>query len=204
MIALTIIMPSIEMMIMFCFVLWRLGIRVRRAIDDDLIDYTDKKIETSPWVLPEDEKEQRFNTWYVTRHRTHPPLWTAVCPAGRLPPLWVPRPHAGSRNKKKTILTNRSSVAEKTRVTRGEHARKSSAKTGTTRMLTTKSGKTVAQLRYKKHFDHFSTEHKHTSCDHTLQIRTSKILLSTPLLQSTTLTRRITLLSIRNFDTSLA
>ena len=38
----------------------------------------------------------------MTRHRTRPPLWTALCPAGGLPPLQVPRPHAGSRNKNNT------------------------------------------------------------------------------------------------------
>ena len=46
-----------------CLFFMTLGpqIRVRCTVDDGLIihDYTDKNIETSPWVLPEHEKEKK-------------------------------------------------------------------------------------------------------------------------------------------------
>ena len=134
------------------------------------------KNKTRPWVLPEHEKEQKFNTWYVTRHRTRALLWTAPCPAGRLPPLWVARPNAGCRCKKNN--TNRSILSDKkkTRVICGEHARKSSAKKRAKKhtpfslvkaqLTNCQQGQQKKFSLNKKHFDHFSIEHRQISCDH--------------------------------------
>ena len=58
--------------VLFCDAWTR--IRVRCAVDEGctIHDYTAKN-KTSPLVLSEHEKEQKFNTWYVTCHRTRPP-----------------------------------------------------------------------------------------------------------------------------------
>ena len=72
---------------------------------------------TSTWVLSEHEKEQKFNTWCVTRHRTRPRLYTA----GHSQTCWLSQQ---KDNTHRSILSDR----KKTRVIRGEHARKSSAK----------------------------------------------------------------------------
>ena len=127
-------------------------------------DYT-ANTKTSPWVLPEHEKEHKFNTWYVTRHKTRPPLQTAPCRAGGPPPLpkcWLSQQK--TNNNHQSILSDR-----KTRVIRGEHARKSSAKKKA--KLNSKFANRVSKQTHSLNSaskSTLSTSHynRHISCDH--------------------------------------
>ena len=116
--------------------------------------------------------------------------------AGRSPTCW---PLAAKNNSHRSILSDskkHESSAVSTRKSSAQNGAKKHTSFGMVKVQLNfcqqgQHTNTFAQLRYKKHFDQLLNRTKANKLrPPALQIRISRILLSTPLLQSTTPTRR--------------